>query len=75
MAYSSKAREKMERLVPEKAAKAVKVAYKEALNAGRTILIVANGKLFRVAPDGTRTELRAVPKRIPAVKGARLKIQ
>ena len=66
MAYSERAVERLER--------AVKAAYKRNLNAGQTILIVANGILYRVQSDLSRTAIKSVPKRFKIPKGTKIKL-
>lgn len=74
MAYVGKAIDKMEQLVPEKAAKAVKAAYKRALNKAGGVLVVEDGTIYRVTSDGTRSVVKRVDKKIPVKKGTKLKI-
>ena len=63
--------DKLEKLVPEKAAKAVRSAYREAIRGGHEVLIVRNGNLVRVMPNDVRVTIKKVARRIPAVKGTR----
>ena len=74
MAYSEKAVERLERTVPERAARAVKAAYKHNLNAGQTVLIVSNGILYSVQPDMRRIAIKSVPKRFKIAKGTKIKL-
>ena len=75
MPYDERAIRKMESAVPEKASRAIKAAYKDALNAGHVVLIVNNGGLYRVKPDGLREFVREVPKRIAVTKGQKIRLQ
>ncbi len=75
MAYTGSAIEKMERLVPCKAEKAVKLAYKEARNAGQSIVMAAAGKLYQVSPDGKRKFIKDLAKRVQVKKGAKFRIR
>lgn len=61
--------ERLEKLVPEKAARAVRSAYRNALRRGHEVLIVRNGSLVRVLPNDVRIKVKEVASRIPAVKG------
>lgn len=74
MPYNDKAIQKMEIAVPEKASKAIKAAYKQALNAGQAVLIVLDGALYRVNPTGEREFIRPVPKRIAVTKGQKIRL-
>ena len=75
MAYSNKAIEKMERSIPEKAAKAVKVAYKQAINSGQPVLVSSHGALFEIVLGEYRKEVKRLPARIQIQKGTRFKIK
>ncbi len=61
--------ERLEKLVPEKAAKAVRSAYRTALRGGHEVLVVRNGSLVRVLPNEVRITVKEVASRIPAEKG------
>ncbi|MBS1703696.1 MAG: hypothetical protein JST12_18680 [Armatimonadetes bacterium] len=75
MAYSPKALREIERSVPERAAKAVRQAYRKSLNAGHSVLIIEDGKLCRVSPDLSKTVLRSVRPAIKIAKGTKFKIK
>lgn len=75
MQYSDKQATKMERQVPEKAAKAFKAAYKQTLNAGCKVLIVSDGKLIEVSPDLQRKVLRNVATGPVVPKGTKRKLK
>lgn len=44
----------LEQQIPELAAAATKIAYRQALASGSSVLISENGELVEVFPDGTR---------------------
>jgi predicted dinucleotide-utilizing enzyme len=74
MPYNEKAIRRIERAVPERASKAIKAAYKEALHAGQDVLIVSNAKLYKIKPDGQREFIRDVPKRVAVTKGQKIRL-
>ncbi len=65
---------KLEKTIPERAARATKDAYKAAINSGRTVLIAKNGQLIKIHPDMRREVLKVIPKGLPVKKGTRIKI-
>jgi hypothetical protein len=65
----------MEKQVPTKAAQAVKVAYKQALNAGHDVLVVANGTLYKISVSGLRTPIKKIGETIPVPKGIKFRIR
>jgi|GEM_PF-6463255 len=67
--------EKLERSIPDRAARAVKVAYKNAINSGHSVLIASNGRLFQVNPDMSRQELAKLPQASKVKKGTRTKLK
>jgi hypothetical protein len=75
MSYSNKDIEKMERAIPEKAARAVKVAYKKAINSGQSVLLAVNGRLYQVVLGETRKEIKQIPGRIPIQRGLKIKLK
>jgi hypothetical protein len=74
MSYRPDKAEKMELAVPEKAGKAFRAAYRQALNAGLKVLVVEHGKLVEVSPDLHRREIRPVAPNIKIAKGTTYKI-
>jgi len=75
VAYSRSASEKMERQIPDKAAKAIKAAYKLALNSGDTVLAASNGLLYQVSVDGKKTVVKTIGKPFPVAIGTKRRIR
>ena len=67
--------EKLEWSIPDRAARAVKVAYKNAINPGHSVLIASNGRLIQVNPDMSRQELAKLPQASKVKKGTRIKLK
>lgn len=55
--------------IPALAEQATKLAYAEALSAGRSVLVVKDGFLVEVFPDGRINQIREVPPSTPVTPG------
>ncbi|MDQ6786663.1 MAG: hypothetical protein M3033_07610 [Acidobacteriota bacterium] len=65
----------LEQQIPELAAAATKIAYRQALASGSSVLISENGEIVEVFPDGTRKFVQKIEPRIKIKKGTIIKIK
>lgn len=65
----------LEQQIPELAAAATKIAYRQALASGSSVLISKNGEIVEVFPDGTRKFVRKIEPGIKIKKGTIIKIK
>ncbi len=61
----------LEQAIPELASAAVTQAYYASLAAGNDVMVVENGAIYEVSPDGRRTYVKAVEPSVPVEPGAR----
>lgn len=64
----------LEEHIPELAGVAFKQAYWAALASGSSVLIIENGDLVEVFPDGTRKFIKHLPPSTSVTPGQRLEI-
>jgi hypothetical protein len=64
----------LEEQIPELAVMALKLAYREALASGSCVLIVKDGTLVEVSPDGSERIIKELPRWIPVTPGKYLRI-
>lgn len=62
MALTEKALDYLEQQIPELAEMALQKAYWQTLGSGDSVLIVDNGQIVEVKPDGTRTVVKTISK-------------
>lgn len=62
----------LEQQIPDLARAAVTQAYFAALAAGNDVMVVEDGAIYEISPDGTRRFIKAVEPSIPAEPGTRL---
>ena len=74
MQDTEKALDYLEQQIPSLAAAAVNVAYWQALAAGQTVLVCADGGLYEVFADGTRKFLKAMEKSLSVPVGTKVRI-
>lgn len=58
-----------EEQIPSLAEEATKIAYAQALSAGHSVLVVRDGLLVEVFPDGRIDTIRSVAPATPVVPG------
>ncbi len=58
----------LEQQIPELAAAATKIAYRQALASGSSVLVSENGEIVEVFPDGTRKFIQKTEPHIKADK-------
>ncbi len=64
----------LERHIPELAVLALRLAYWEALASGSCVLVVKDGALMEVAPDGSEKIIKELPKWISITPGKYMRI-
>jgi hypothetical protein len=62
----------LEQAIPELAGAAVTQAYYASLAAGNDVMVVENGAIYEVSPDGSRTYVKAVEPSVRVEPGATL---
>lgn len=62
--------DELENEVPALAERALKEAYKKALEAGLSVMVSSNGFLYKVKPDGSRVRIKALDPDVPVARGA-----
>lgn len=70
--------ERVNSLVPQKALRAVKAAYKETLRSlegDDYVLITQHGKLIRIDSELKRTPIGTVPRRVSLPRGLKYKVK
>jgi hypothetical protein len=75
MTDPEKAIDYLEQQIPNLSAAAVDVAYWTALAAGRTVLVSDEDGIYEVAPDGTRSFVKAKAKPLSVPVGTRVRIR
>ena len=65
---------RLEEQIPELAVMALKTAYQEALDSGSCVLIVKDGALIEVAPNGNERIIKEMPNWIPVTPGKYVRI-
>lgn len=74
MTLSEEAISYLEEHIPELAIIAFRQAYWSALASGSSVLMVENGDLVEIFPDGKRKFIKHLPPAIPVTKGERIEI-
>ena len=69
MEINDKVIDYLEQHIPELADVATKQAYWQALASGSSVLIVENGKIIEIFPDGTKKTIKTIAPQIPMTKG------
>ena len=74
MTAGEEAIDALEQQVPSLSAAAVNTAYRQALAAGRKVLVSEGEGLYEVAADGSRKFVKAMAERLRVPAGTRVRI-